>query len=270
MSCDVLPLSIVSLPWCFPLRNCSERGSRPTELEIMQECGRSRSSYLRDSEHVVHLCLTTEKLHEPWRRVSGESCRPHVHHPIKAAHNTPTFQVIIPSVAKSQISIYARLGLESTETLQQPSQPCVLLTLVYQCPTLRSLLNFPCLSKFKTQPNHLCHRDGTPGSKSCSEQSLDPFDSHKTSQQPWAQVTTGPILSQRYTVICNSSGQARFQFLNATRQPGVPGRYRFAASVNVDSVRIHGVMVNGNITSSIFALSTWEDFVRFMWGSDRT
>lgn len=68
----------------------------------------------------------------------------------------------------------------------------------------------------------------------------------------------GPILCQRYTVTCHSNGQANFQFLSPTGQPERPGRYRFSASVNVNEVRIYGIMVNGNTTRNTFHVSMSE------------
>ncbi|CAD6568600.1 MAG: hypothetical protein ASARMPREDX12_001592 [Alectoria sarmentosa] len=65
----------------------------------------------------------------------------------------------------------------------------------------------------------------------------------------------GPVLHQRYTVTCKSNGEAHFQFLNPSGRSDLPGRYRFVASVNVDSVRIHGIMVNGDETRNNFRMS---------------
>ena len=63
-----------------------------------------------------------------------------------------------------------------------------------------------------------------------------------------------PILFQRFTIQCDGSGRGEFTCLNSTGQPGLAGVYKLAFNINVNQVRIHGIMVNNDITRNTFAM----------------
>ena len=65
---------------------------------------------------------------------------------------------------------------------------------------------------------------------------------------------SGPVLWQRFTIQCDGSGRGEFNCLNSTGQPGMPGVYKLAFNINVNQVRIHGIMVNNNVTQNTFAM----------------
>lgn len=67
-----------------------------------------------------------------------------------------------------------------------------------------------------------------------------------------------PILCQTFSIQCDGSGRGEFTCLNSTGQPGVPGVYQLVFSINVNYVRIHGIMVNNIITQDIFAMQMYD------------